>query len=262
MRIAKKLSILSSLSLMMFVACTKTGDTGPAGTTGATGPAGPSYTGAMVGHVVLFDQYGSKITTNLAGIQISLSNALNTVTDANGYYVFANIPTGMYTVGAHDTSTATVFGDFKFENVTFIKDTLNRDLKLSATANFAPLTFTAIQKATNDSLVMTFAPDTRPRNVIVFVNSNATVNNSPANYLQAYTKAIPASTGTANTTVTIVVPAGDLYDLGITSGTTAYYAAYGYPVNDASVYEDFTTGKNVYNALSMTSVTASATAPE
>ena len=93
--------------------------------------------------------------------------------------------------------------------------------------------------------------------MIVFVNNNSTVNNQPANYLISYVKAVAANAST----FTLLIPANDLHDQGINSGATAYYAAYGSPVSNSSVYEDITTGKSVYNSLSTGSVTASATAP-
>jgi hypothetical protein len=49
--------------------------------------------------------------------------------------------------------------------------------------------------------------------------------------------------------VVISIPAGDLNNAGLFYGEQVYYAAYSYVVNDASVYEDMATGKNVYNAV-------------
>ena len=58
-----------------------------------------------------------------------------------------------------------------------------------------------------------------------------------------------------------MIPAGDLYDDGLLSGSTFYCAAYGYVTGDVSVYEDLTTGKNVYNAVSANPVTATGVTP-
>lgn len=210
---------------------------------------------------MLFDQYGTKVNDGLSGIQVTLSKPATTVTtDANGYYLFTGVSTQDYTIMVHDPNTTPyTYGDNEAIKFQYLADTLTRDIRLSAIASFSPATFTALLSAItgNDSLVITVAPDARVRDIIVFVNNTATVNNQPDNYLLSYVKAIPANT----TTVTLLVPANDLHDQGINAGSTAYYAAYGSPVANASVYEDIPTGKSVYNALSAGSVTASAIAP-
>ncbi len=228
---------------------------------GKQGNPGPSFTGAISGHVMLYDQYGTKVNTGLSGIQVTLSNPTTTVTtDANGYYLFTGVTTRDYTILVHDPNTTPyTYGDNEAVNFQYLADTLIKDIKLSAIPSFSPATMTAVMSATtpNDSLVFTIAPDTRARDIIVFVNNNSTVNNQPANYLLAYVKAVPANA----TTVSLLVPANDLHDQGINSGNTAYYAAYGYPTSNSSIYEDIATGKSIYNALSTASVSASAIAP-
>jgi hypothetical protein len=91
----------------------------------------------------------------------------------------------------------------------------------------------------------------------LFVGKSATVNNQVSNYTLVYAKQIPARA----TNVNYVVAAQDLYDGGFASGDVVYYAAYGYVIGDASIYEDLATSKAVYNAVSATSVTANITAP-
>ena len=51
-----------------------------------------------------------------------------------------------------------------------------------------------------------------------------------------------------------MVPRQDLNDVGYTSGTKIYYAAYSYVVGDVSVYEDQSTGRNVYNAVNTNAI--------
>jgi hypothetical protein len=239
-------------SAMLVTACNKSG---------SQGPAGPAYTGTIRGHVMLFDQYGSRVVGGLSGIQVALSGNGNTTnktaaTDTNGYYIFNGVNTGSYTV---NTTAPGGYGNTILPNFQFLIDTLNRDIRLSATPTFTPATFIAYQSATtaNDSLVCTFGADTRLREFIVFVNNNATVNGQPSGYLLNYIKAINPNA----TTVSLLVPAQDLRNVGIYTGATVYFAAYSYPVNDFSVYEDYSTGKNVYNAIGGTARTATATAP-
>jgi len=140
----------------------------------------------------------------------------------------------------------------------FLSDTLNKDIKLSAIPSFSITTFSAFHTTGEayDSLYIAYAPDTRARECIIFVNNTSTVGNTPANYLINYAKAINANTSRA----AFLIPAQDLYDAGFSTGNTVYYAIYSYVVGDVSVYEDLTTGKNVYNSVS-SPITGSTTTP-
>lgn len=244
-------------SAVLFQSCKK-GDTGPAGPAGPTGPTGPSYTGSISGHVILYDQYGARMLTGLNAAQVALngdgtSRSLNA--DTSGYYIFDSVKTGSYILAAQ----AAGYGSTEFSNLQYVLGQANRDIKMSAIPGFSPTGFTAYTttSGSGDSLVLTFTADTRARNCIVFLNNNAAVYNLPSNYLIVYTKAIPANA----TRVIINVPKQDLVDAGFTSGQTVYYAAYGYVVNDVSAFEDITSGKTVYNAVSTTPIMANAIVP-
>ncbi len=236
---------LLGLIILAGASCTKKGDTGPAVAAGATGPAGPSYTGAISGHVDLVDQYGGKVLTGLNSAQISLNGGAPINPDATGFYQFGSISTGDYIISASASGYASTVLD-KFQ---FLADTLNKDIKMAAIPNFAFTTFTTYSNpaspAPNDSLVITFNADTRAREFIVFVSNNASVSNAVSNYLLVYAKAIPANA----TKASYVIYKQDLLDAGISSGQMAYYAVYAYVTNDVSLYEDYTTGKGVYNAV-------------
>ena len=251
--------IAIAICVGLLSSCTKTGSTGPAGATGPTGPTGatgPAYTGAISGHVSLYDQYGSKILTGLSNVAISLNDSAAISPNAAGFYIFPGLVTGQYYINA----SATGYGATKANNFQLLSDTLNKDIKLSIIPTFSPTGFTeyaTIGAVTGDSLVLNFTADTRARECIVFMNSTSTVNSQPANYLLYYAKAINAN----QTRVQITVPAQDLYDAGFASGQTVYYVAYGYVVGDASVYEDLNTGRNVFNAVSASSLTVSGVTP-
>lgn len=249
----KHILIIALFGIVTFSnSCTKKGDTGPAGATGATGPAGPSYTGSISGHVSLYDQYGSKVLTGLSTVQLSLNGGSAVSPDGSGYYIYNNVTTGDYNIAASNTG----YGATMLNNFQFLKDTLNRDIKLSAIPNFSLTLYAGHNTGSqNDSLVITCTPDTRPRSFIIFVNNSSAVSNTPANYLLAIAKAIPANSAK----VTVQVPAQDLYNAGFTSGSIAYYAVYSYVVNDVSAYEDLATGKNVYNAVSNPTTGSAAT---
>lgn len=247
------LTFVFALSLVLFISsCSKNGSTGPAG---PAGPSGPSYTGAISGHVDLYDQYGSKVLNGVTSVVLSLNGGSNQSPNSSGYYIFGGVTTGSYNI----TATNNGFGNTRINNFQYLSDTLNHDVKLSAIPDFSPTAFTAAKTASsgNDSLVLTFTADTRARNCIVFANSNSTVNNMPANYLQVYTKAIPVNA----TRVVIMVPSQDLTDVGIASGATVYYSAYGYVVGDVSSYEDLSTGKVMYTPVSASPMVANAVAP-
>jgi len=241
--------IIAAGFIALTTSCSKNGSTGP------VGPAGPSYTGAISGHVDLYDQYGSRVLTGLNTAQLQLDGAAAISPDASGYYYYGNIKTGVHNIAV----SAAGYASTRTNNFQFLSDTLNRDIKLSAIPNFSPASIVSYSTtgAQGDSVIINFAPDTRVREMILFVNTNSTVNGQPGNYLVVYPKAIAANA----TKATVLIPASDLYDAGITSGTTIYLAAYGYVVTDASAYEDIPSGKIVYNAVSASPVTATATTP-
>ena len=175
--------------------------------------------------------------------------------DNSGYYLFGGLTTGDYEIATSASGYASSFTN-KFQ---FLGDTLNKDLKLSAIMDFSPLSiinYTALSSP-GDSMVLPFTAYSRARNCILFVNNTSSAGSQPANYLLVYIKAVPAN----QTKISFVLPAGDLYDAGLVSRSTFYYAACGYVTGDVSVYEDLTSGRNVYNAVSAIPVTATFVAP-
>jgi len=239
-----KFTALVALVIILFAAsCSKEGPNGATGLTGPIGPAGPSDTGGISGHLQLFDQYGSRVLVGLYGTQITLSTGVVTYADSNGRYLFTPVTTGAYSLYVHDTATSTLYADTRISGFQFISDTLNRDVKMSAIPSFSPTSITSVDTPGSVYVTVNFAADTRLRSCIIFLNA-ATATNT--NYLIAYTKNIPANA----TKISFNVAPSEFYNAGITSGATAYLTAYGYPVSDQSVFEDISTGKMVYNAVS------------
>jgi len=235
---------LALLSACFFSACTKKGNTGPAGPTGPAGAPGPSYTGIVIGHVSLYDQYGSRQFTGIGNnVQVVLKGGAYTYTDSSGLFLFANVATGNYYLKA----TAPGYAATRIADFAFVKDSLYKDIKLSARPVFNIKTFdaTRVPGSTNITLTLTVDADSRTRNCIVFVSSQPGVSGQPGSYVLAYTKAI----GVNSTMVNISVPAADLNNAGIFFGQPVYFAACSYVVNDMSLYEDEATGMNVYNAV-------------
>ena len=245
--------------ITLLASCAKTGPTGPAGVAGpagANGAPGPSYSGAISGHVILVDKYGTRVLTGLSSVAISINGGAPIYADANGYYI-DSAKTGDYYIDATNAG----YGATRINKFQYLSDTLNRDVRLSAIPDFAPATISVVENSgtanPGDSVVLTFTADSRTRNFIVFVNSSSPVSNLPGNYLLVYTKTITPN----QTRVAIFIPEQDFYDVGIASKATAYFAAYGYVINDVSVYEDFVTGRDVYNAISAASQTSSSSVP-
>ena len=226
-------------------------ETGP---TGPQGPAGPSLTGNLQGFVSLYDQYGSPILSGLSGIHDSIDGSSNVaITDSTGKYSFSNLSTGTYNFTIADAG----FGSNKVQYLQLVGGgILNRDVHLSKIPGFNVTTLTAGFGPVTDTLTATVTADTRARTFIVFVGSTSSTSAAPATYLDFYTKQVPAN----QTTFKILVQPSDLYNLGLTAGTTAYFAAYGAAANynNSSTYEDLNTGRTVFNAISTTPATASA----
>ena len=238
----RKNILLASFSVLLFSsACTKKGSEG------ATGPAGPSFTGAISGHVSLYDTYGAKQLDGFNTVQLTLKGGATASADANGYYVFNKVTTGTYSIGA----TASGYAATVVNNVNFLSDTAYQNVSMSQLPNFDITSFISTYNtgSSNDSLIMTFPTDTKVRNLIIFVNNKLPVNNMPGNYQLAYVKPIPVSGWGSATSLTVRVPSGDLNGVNIFYGQKVYYAVYSYVVNDASVYTDEATGKNVYTAV-------------
>jgi hypothetical protein len=232
--------------VLLAASCAKEGPNGakgPVGPAGPTGANGPSFTGAISGHVKLYDQYGSAVLTGLNKVQVTLKGRSALAPDASGYYFFDTTKTGAFFLTATDSG----FADTRLNNFQFVSDTLNKDIGLSAIPGFLLTSLSASRSlaSASDSLSIKVIPDIRARRCIVFVNNAPNVGNAPANYLLAYIKAIPAN----DTVVTLLIPAQDLADAGLATNNKVYFAAYSYVVNDASVYEDLATGKSVYNAV-------------
>jgi hypothetical protein len=94
-----KKTILSSILLIVLVACKKETVTGPVGPAGANGTDAGGITGTIMGKIRQFDQYGSEYTANLNTTTVSIDGTSNSVvTDAKGNYTLSNVASGIYDV--------------------------------------------------------------------------------------------------------------------------------------------------------------------
>ena len=249
------LNIFVIAVIVFGISSCKKGDTG---SEGPIGPAGPLLTGNLKGHVFCYDQYGNTVLINLKGIKDSINGTSNVViTDSTGYYSFANLSTGNYTF----TIKASGYGNNEVKNLQFLGggDTYH-DVKLSQSPTFNVLTLTDSIAGANIIVKGTLPTDTRVRTVALFVGNVSNVSCLPLYYLNYFSK---NTTATNLNTFSITIPINSLYDLGIASGSTAYFAAYGAASNFASSseYEDMSTGKTVFTALSSTPVNSNVVVP-
>jgi hypothetical protein len=240
----KLTAILSFIVLALLASCAKEGPIGPQGFTG------PSFTGSIGGHVSFYDQYGSLVTANLNKTQLILEGSTTVLSasiypDTTGFYTFTPVSTGNYTITAANTPA---YAYTILNGIQFVSGIINVDVKLSEIPVFASTAFTADTITNNDSLNISFAPDARLRNCIVFVYNNISSADTITNtlYLLSYKKAIAANA----TSTSLLVPAQDLYNVGFQPGSMVYYAEFSYVINDVSAYEDTVSGKKVYYAIS------------
>jgi len=256
----KKISIaflvIGTISSLFFSACKKD----VAGPTGPQGPSGPAFTGSITGFVSLYDQYGTKLTTNVSNVKVSIDNTTqSSLTDNTGKYSFSSLGTGSYNLSITDS----LYGADKVQNIALLTGQSNHDVKLSAIPTFNLLSVTAVdtvESSVNYVKVRgTVAADIKAREVVVFFGTASTVSSNPANYTLVYSKAIAAN----SSTFFVLIPVSDLYGAGLTTGSFAYFSAYPAAVSFSSTssYEDLNTGKTVYNAIGTTPLAANISIP-
>lgn len=245
----KKCILLILSAALIGVSCKKNGNDGPQG---PTGPAGPAYKGSIKGYVSIYDQYGNITSLSPTGIQLTLSNGRTVTPDSTGLFLFDSVNTGTYSISA----SGPVIASTVVNNVSFVKDTLYKEIALSQPASFTFTSFTAYHNpgSPNDSLIAFLPSDLNQRACLVFVGTTPDV--SSTNFKLAYKRPILPGYGG----LFFRVPYTYLNNVGIFYGETVYYAIYPYVVNDYSAYIDFNNGKSIFSAVG-TPVTDSTIAP-
>jgi hypothetical protein len=265
----KKLSVLLSTLLvggiLVFVSCSKTGAAGPAGANGAagnTGASGPILTGSIAGTIVLSNQYGAAVTTNLQLANIVLKNSTTGATvdsvyaNALGHYTIPNVQTGIYTMLCYYPG----YGLNEHQNVAFTgggTDSINN--KLAQIPNFNVTTANDSIGTKHDGVSTVYiygniaADAGGARTIIVFTGSTSTASASPSTYSFVTSKLVPAD----SSTYTISIPANTFYSNGFAYGSVAYFAVYGASNNYADGdYTNYADGQLVYTAISASAVAA------
>jgi hypothetical protein len=209
----------------------------------------------------LYDQYGTRLFSNLKNISVSLDNTVVTaLTDSTGKYLFSGLKTGSYSL----TITDSLYGTNKVQDIQFVGGgDLNRDLKLSQIPTFTLSTFLAIdtiQTAINYVKVEgTVAADSSARRFVVFAGASSNVSSDPATYRLFYFAQITPN----STSFSLLIPASELYGAGLIAGDIVYLAAYPAALNfnTTSSYEDFTTGNLVFTSIGSTPLPANTLVP-
>jgi len=254
------LASLAILSTLLIESCSK--QTGPEG---PTGPAGPKLTGKLTGFTNVFDQYGTKLLTSLAGVTVSIDGTTKTTTtDANGKYSFDSLTTGIYSL----TYTLANYGTVKTPSIEFTGggEAFLGNKGLSAIPNFNVSAITITDSAAKGNIYVTgqlSATDTKPRQVAIFIGNSTATSFNPSNYLTYYTVTNKINAANPNgTNFLLAIPHTDLYAAGLATGSTAYFAVYslGLPAT-ASAYVDENTGRTVFTAIGNSSSAGSILVP-
>jgi hypothetical protein len=246
---------LSSLCLLIILtglfSCKKEGAVGPAG------PSGPVLTGNVSGFVVLDDQFGNKTYVNVANSKVVINGRTDTtLTDSLGKFTLNNLSTGTYSLNITRTGFGSMIKNFSF---TGGGNTLLSDTRLAAIPNFSVSSVTATSTGTTVTVTGNISSgNSFNTQVVVFVGKTTSTSANPSTYLLSSVVTV-SSTGTS---FTAKFTTDQLYSAGITTGLTAYIAAYGISnTQSASSYEDLTTGQTVYTAINPGNATTSITVP-
>lgn len=253
-----KVILLSAIALSVIITSCKK-QAGPEGATGAQGPQGPVLTGNLKGFVSHYDVSGAKMATSLAGDSVLIDGTSQVaVTDAYGLYTFPGLTTGVYNL----TVKRAGFGLNKVQSLQFTGggDTY-RNVNISKIPATNPTTFVAYDTTINAINYIRFK-GTLPsvsnlQTVIVYtgIPGLTTVDASIANQISANI----INSNANGISFAKNIPTSELYDLGYVSGNTAYFAAYIIGGNtNASSYNDLTTNKTIYTAISASAIVASA----
>jgi len=231
-----------------------------AGPQGPTGPTGPSLTGNVSGYVWLYDQYGTRIFSDLNKINVTLNNTIICHADSTGKYNFNSVTTGIYNI----TATDSLYGTEMAQQFQFVGGgNVDKDFKLSQIPTFTLSACTAVDTTVNTISYIkvkgTLTADTRARMVAVFVSASSSVSSAPANYILVYSKQVLANATNFN----ILIPSTDLNAAGIASASTAYFAVYPAAINfsTSSSYEDFNTGRTFFNSIGTSPINFNAIVP-
>lgn len=247
-------------SLLLFTACKgPQGDIGPQGTTGATGvqgPVGPATArlkGDIVGFVTLFDEFGTRLTSN-ASLTVAVegsSPTISAITGADGKYTLPGVESGTYNLSFSRTG----FGVFRRPSVQHLGGTAPTSLgnnNLWETAKTVVSSLTAAVSSTTITISGKSSP-VQPtgsgtgmqRRARVFFGTDDKV--TFLNYVSTFNQfLIPApATGSDGSFALALTPANVS---GFKSGDRVYVIGYGLsPIENA--YTDPLTNLVIYSGV-------------
>ena len=226
----------------------KDGDPGP---TGPAGPTGQNLTGSITGYANPVDEVG--VSQPKAGVQVSIDNtapALTAITDADGRYTFASVPSGSYNL----TFSRAGFATTRRIGVAHIggsQPTYAGVTAVSQPSTLAITGLTAVPMGSSPALVQVTLSFVSPAPTGSFryalfasTTPNVTAANGVSLAIVSASPASPATTyqSTGNFTRFTFTNAG------FAPGSTVYLVAYGSTATLSS-YADPATGRVVYPAL-------------
>jgi hypothetical protein len=263
----KTILAMACIATILYLSACKKGDIGDPG---AIGPKGPVLKGSLAGNIFLFDQYGTKIPVNLQGVTVSIEGStLSAITDSLGKWHIDSLSTGVYTLNFSKAGYALAKNQslqFVGGGTVEIKNTsllavpsyqLSSTITAKDSVGIIAQTADTIAKGIVISGTYT-SNDTRPRSAVIFVNKTNAVSSLPSNYIFAEIKnPFPVDKKNPNgTNFSIFISADELHNAGFKKGDTVYFIAYSAAngFNTLSNYQDYNTGRVIYNAIGNPSI--------
>ena len=251
---AKLLLIFYILVNILMVGCK-----GDKGDVGLTGPQGPILTGNISGFVELHSKDFLRYSDN-SGVEVSVEGTnISTTTDINGRWTLSNLSTGTYNI----VFTKTGFGNIKKIGYQFAGGgTAYLDKIILVQKPSIKITSISTNVSSSFYVSGELSTNANPNygsTVLLFMDTTNNVSSNPNNYL------ICTNAWASNSSIfyELNISHSQLREiLSLQSGTHVYIAAYSTAVDFYNcVYTDPITGKDVYTAISDSSINTSFVMP-
>lgn len=241
-----KLSVIkaiTSICLLILISCE-----GPEGTEGPVGPPGPSLTGMLKGFVVLYDEFGDRLSDH-SGVTISIDNTTySATTDSDGKWSITDVETGTYNIQLNKSG----YGTYILYGVQFVGGgeyvvNSSNSIMLNGIPSFQ-VTALNIEVDNNDNPRITGTISNaidEYRRIRIFVHTTDSVSSNPLYYKYTDIAGVEAMSLTFEDNLNTY----DMYNYtDIESGTTIFLVAYASSWNNYP-YRDPVSGRYVYPSL-------------
>ncbi len=245
MNITRLSQLIVIVSLVAWSGCDQL--KGPTGPEGEEGPPGPSLTGDLVGTVIPVEANGG-FASDRSGVAVSVEGrSAVAVSDAQGRYTFAGLPTGTYNI----TFSKSGYGQSRLMGYQFV----GGGTTIATTAYICKAPSYGISNLTIGAPSTSSVPITVSfndggsgyRRVMYFLGRSSSISSDPANYDGVFWIVSNVSLGTYSTSWSI----STFRNYGFSTGSTVYVRVYtGTESNNSSGYTDLNTGRFQYTNLS------------